>query len=304
MSPNRVGRIESEGMAKREDEAMKTGPTYFPGKWRGSNALCGLFLTLTLGGVFSQGLTASDPARTMGGKSLFEDFATLDRNRWQISNGWSSGSDLGCVWSASNVKLIGRMMSLVLNNRRSGGKDFSCGEVQSREAYGYGTYEVRMRPAVGPGIVSAFLSYTGLAQGTAQERWISIQLPGRELKALHLNFSASGGPTLRHNVNLKFDPSEAMNDYAFQWTPKSVRWFVNGELVHTMDISSAPRDASRPGKIIVSLHNNIGEAQSAWLGRFEYDGQPLLTSYEYIAFTELGAPCQFPTSVVCKQPKP
>jgi endo-1,3-1,4-beta-glycanase ExoK len=202
------------------------------------------------------------------------------------------------------VKPTGKAMTLLLNNRRGGGKDFSCGEVQTREAYGYGTYEVRMRPAAGNGIVSAFLSYTGPAQGAAQERWISIQFPGRELKTLHLNFSAGKGPALRHNVNLKFDPSEAMHDYAFQWTPKSLRWFVNGELVHTMDIGSAPKDASRPGKIIVSLHNNIGEAQSAWLGRFEYEGQALQTTYEYIAFTELGAPCAFPTSVVCKQPKP
>jgi endo-1,3-1,4-beta-glycanase ExoK len=102
-------------------------------------------------------------------------------------------------------------------------------------------------------------------------------------------------------VNLGFDPSEGMNDYAFQWTPQSVRWFVNGRLVHSMDVTSAPRDAARPAKIIVSLHNNIGEGQIAWLGRFEYGGQPFLTTYEYIAFTELGAPCQFPVSVVCKQ---
>jgi endo-1,3-1,4-beta-glycanase ExoK len=281
-----------------------SGPTCHVGAARLPNARNAFLLGLIMASIPWQNALASDPPKTTGGGSFFEDFSTFNRSRWQISNGWSGGPDQGCVWSANNVKPVGKTMTLLLNNRRGGGKDFSCGEMQSREAYGYGTYEVRMRPAAGTGIVSAFLSYTGPAQGTAQERWISIQFPGRELKALHLNFSAGSNPALRHNVNLSFDPSEAMNDYAFQWTPQSVRWFVNGELVHTMKIGPAQQDAARPGKIIISLHNNIGEAQSAWLGRFEYDGQPLQTSYEHIAFTELGAPCQFPTSVVCKQPKP
>jgi endo-1,3-1,4-beta-glycanase ExoK len=281
-----------------------SGPTCLARARRLSNARNVLLLGLIVASAPWHTAAASDPARTTGGSSFFEDFSSLNRNRWLISNGWSGGPDQGCVWSANNAKLTGRTLTLILNNRRGGGKDFSCGEVQSQESYGYGTYEVRMRPAAGSGIVSGFLSYTGPAQGAAQERWISMQFPGREPKKLLLNFSAGSNPTLRHNVNLGFDPSEAMNDYAFQWTPQSVRWFVNGELVHTMNTGSASRDAARPAKVIVSMHNNVGEAQSAWLGRFEYEGQPLQTSYEHIAFTELGAPCRFPTSVVCKQAPP
>jgi endo-1,3-1,4-beta-glycanase ExoK len=282
---------------------METRSARFSGKGWAPNALCGAFLSLTLGSIFSLGATASDPARTTGGKSFFEVFASLGHARWVISNGWSSGADHGCVWSASNVKLIGKTMGLVLNNRRGAGKDFSCAEVQTRGTYGHGTYEARMRPAAGPGILSVFYSYSG-PPGSAQERWISIEFAGKEPKTLHVNFFAAGGAAHNHKIDLGFDPFEGMNDYAFQWTPESVRWFVNGELVHSVNIGSTAQGAAKPATIIASLRNNVGEAQSAWLGRFEYDGQPLQTTYEYIAFTELGAPCQFPTSVVCKQPKP
>ena len=263
-------------------------------------------LIAVLVGILPPAAMAKDAARISGGSSFFEGFESLDRSRWQIANGWSNNSDQGCVWSSSNVKLVGKRMSLVLNNRRSDGKDFSCAELQSREHYGHGTYEARMRPAAGPGIVSAFFSYAGPAHGAdkSQERWFSFDFVGRDLKTLHLGFHAAGWRDHRHKVSLAFDPSESMNDYAIQWTPQAVRWFVNGQLVHALDIGPAAQESNVPAKVFVSLRNGVGDGQAAWLGQFEYDGRPLLTTYEYIAFTELGAPCRFPTSVVCAQARP
>ena len=163
-----------------------------------------------------------------------------------------------------------------------------------------------MQPAAGQGIVSAFFSYAGPPHGVdkSQERWFSFDFAGKDLNTLHLGFQAAGSRVHRHKVNLAFDPSQAMNDYAIQWTPRSLRWFVNGQLVHTLDIAPTERQPNVPAKVFVSLRNGVGEDQAAWLGQFEYDGRPLSTTYEYIAFTELGAPCQFPTSVVCKQARP
>jgi endo-1,3-1,4-beta-glycanase ExoK len=264
---------------------------------------CLLLLVLVATGGLLRGAIANDPVRNSGGKSFVEDFETLDRSRWEIADAWSNNSEQGCVWSASNVKVVGKRMSLVLNNRRAGGKNFSCAELQSRELYGHGTYEVRMRPAAGPGIVSAFFSYAGPAHGSdkSQERWFSFDFAGKDLKALHLGYHAAGGRIHRHKVGLAFDPAESMNDYAIQWTPQAVRWLVNGQQVHALDIGPAERQSRQPAKLFVSLRNGIGDEQAAWLGKFEYDGRPLLTTYEYIAFTELGAPCRFPTSVVCQQ---
>ena len=283
-----------------------TGLVRRPSAWRLSlrHLLIPIALLVLIAmGVFLRGAIANDPVRISGGKSFFEGFETLDRSRWEIANGWSNNGEQGCVWSASNVKLVGKKMSLVLNNRRGSGKNFSCAELQTRELYGHGTYEARMRPAAGPGIVSAFFSYAGPAHGAdrSQERWFSFDFVGRDLKTLHLGYHAAGGRSHRHKVSLAFDPSEAMNDYAIQWTPQAVRWLVNGQQVHALDIGPAERRSKLPAKVFVSLRNGIGDEQAAWLGQFEYDGRPLLTTYEYIAFTELGASCRFPTSVVCTQ---
>ena len=255
--------------------------------------------------VFLHGAIANDAARIAGAPSFFEGFETLDRSRWVIANGWSNSAH-GCVWAASNIKVAGKKLSLVLNNRRASGKNFSCAELQSRELYGHGTYEVRMRPAAGSGLVSAFFTYAGPAHGAdkSQERWLSFNFVGKDLKVLELSFYAAGGRAHDHKISLAFDPSESMNDYAIQWAPRSVRWFVNGQLIHTLDIGPVERQLTVPAKVFVSLRNGIGDDQAAWLGSFEYDGRPLWTTYEYIAFTELGAPCRFPASVVCTQAQP
>jgi endo-1,3-1,4-beta-glycanase ExoK len=261
-----------------------------------------LLLLVVAMGAFLRGAIANDPVRIAGAKSFFETFATLDSSRWVVANGWVNSPEQGCVWSATNVKVVGQRMSLALNNRRLWGKNFSCAEVQSRQLYGHGTYEVRVQPAAGSGIISSFFSYAGPAHGAdkSQERWISFDFVGKDLKTLLLGYN-TGGRVHRHSVSLAFDPSAAMNDYAMQWTPQAVRWFVNGQQVHALDIGPAERGSNAPAKIFLNLRNGTPDDRASWLGPFEYDGRPLMTTYQYIAFTELDAPCQFATSVVCKQ---
>src|SRR5262245_47513162 len=84
-------------------------------------------------GLFLSGAVANDPVRIAGAKSFFESFETLDGSRWLVANGWANSPEQACVWSHSNVKLVGHMMNLVLNNRRGWGKSYSCAEVQSRQ---------------------------------------------------------------------------------------------------------------------------------------------------------------------------
>ena len=257
-------------------------------------------------GLVPQGAPGNEPAVMAGASSFYDEFDSLSRNRWFVSDGWSNGPHQGCTWSSSNVKLANGTMGLVLNNRQTATRKFSCAELQTRALYGYGTYEARLRPAAGPGIVSAFFSYSSPAQGakTTPERWMSFEFTGKDSKMVQLNLFTAGGPVHRHTVTLPFEPSESLNDYAIQWAPQSVRWFVNRQLVHTVDTTPAERAADAPAKIFVSLRNGNGPDQVAWLGEFAYDGQPLLTTYQYIAFTKLGTPCLFPTSVVCKQANP
>jgi len=251
-------------------------------------------------GALAQAAIAADPSEVSEGRSFLDNFSTLDRSRWAVSDGWANGPHQDCTWALSNVRRSSKSLSLVLNNRHSAGRRFSCAELQTKDVYGHGTYEARMMPAAGPGIVSKFYSYAGPPHGgdPLSQRWASFEFIGKNTRSVRLVYFAAGHGSHGRNVELSFEPSKAMNDYAIEWTPQALRWFINGKLVHELPFSPAD-PVGKPGKVFISLHNGTGADQEAWLGRLEYAARPFMTTFEYVAFTERGMPCQFPTSVVC-----
>ena len=52
-------------------------------------------------------------------------------------------------------------VTLSLTDEPFGERKFSCAEIRTKAAYGYGTYEVRMRGAAGAGVNSTFFTYVG-----------------------------------------------------------------------------------------------------------------------------------------------
>jgi endo-1,3-1,4-beta-glycanase ExoK len=258
---------------------------------------------LLLGGLVNapEGVARAEEAtRIDKGASFFEDFSKLDRKRWFVSDGWTNGPYQGCGWSATNARLTSRGITLILNHRRTAERPLSCGELQTREFYAHGTYEVRMRSVAVPGVVSAFFTYTGPphAAGRPHDE-ISFEFLGNKPGGVQLNYFAQGKGDHGRDVELGFDPSAAMNDYAFQWTSDAMRWFVNRRLVHEVKRDPAAPFPAQPGKIILSIWTGIGPDQEAWMGRLQYAGSPLAATFEYVAFTALGEPCRFPASVLC-----
>ncbi len=240
-----------------------------------------------------------DPQASAGG--FVERFDILDRKRWYISSGWSNGPHQNCTWSQANV-MVSNSAQLQLTDRRSSDRPFTCAELQSREFYSYGTYEVRMRPAANPGTVSAFFSYTGpppSGQGREHNE-IDFEFLGKTRNGVFLNYFV-GGRGHEQTIKFDFDATASPNDYAFEWTPQSIRWFANGSLIREVKNTPDTPLPTQPQKIILSIWNGTGPDQEAWLGRFEYPGQPIVAAYELVAFTPMGSPCQFPTSIVCRQ---
>jgi endo-1,3-1,4-beta-glycanase ExoK len=90
-----------------------------------------------------------------------------------------------------------------------------------------------------------------------------------------------------------------MVDYAFEWTPETIRWFVNGRPVHAVERASGNNIPTTSGKLYLSIWSGQGADSRAWLGTFDYPGRPLVATIERIAFTRLGDRCQFPESIVC-----
>lgn len=246
--------------------------------------------------------TSAEP--TVASPSFFDDFSgeQLDRERWFVADGWVNGDDFDCVWSADAVRkvddtLVLTMAETTTRAEAAQGRTWACAEVQTHAVFGHGTYEVRMRSARGSGVMSAFFTYTGPYFDDPHDE-IDFEFPGARTRTVELNVwrDGSDGPGAE-SVRLDFDPTADFNDYAFEWTPDALRWYVNGELVG--EVTDVERLPTTPSKIYLNLYNGRGNFVP-WLGRFDGRGPAPSMEVAHVAYTAPGDACQFPDSIVCE----
>lgn len=236
-------------------------------------------------------------AATAGGSSFHEEFDYLDTSRWYVSDGWNNGDWHGCTWSRNNVVVSGGVLRLILDYQASGDRAYSCGELQTRSFYGYGTYEVRMRALAESGTVSGFFTYTGPTHNNPWDE-IDIEVLGKSPDSFQANYYVDGVGGNEKIVSLGFDSSASMDDYAFVWGPDLLRWYVNGRLVHEVTSASGPLPTTE-SKIYMSLLNGRGASMESWLGVFMPSSFSMHMDIDRVTYTAPGAPCQFPDSIVC-----
>lgn len=225
------------------------------------------------------------------------DGGPLDESRWFVADGWVNGENFGCVFDPDALRTTEDGLVFEVVPTESEKRDYACAEVQSRDFYGHGIYEARLRSAEGEGLMSGFFTYTGPYFDDPHDE-IDIELPGARPQTLETNLWVDGsdaeGAT---EVDLGFDATEAVHDYAFEWTPDAVRFYVDGRLVG--EETDPARIPTTPSKIYLNLYNGRG-GFDAWLGRFEPNGETPRMVVERVAYTAPGEPCQFPDSIACE----
>jgi endo-1,3-1,4-beta-glycanase ExoK len=173
-----------------------------------------------------------------------------------------------------------------------------CAEVQTTERFGYGLYEARMRGASGSGLVSAFFTYVGPPLGVPEHDEIDFELLGQESREMQLNFYTGGKGGNEKFVDLGFDGGTTFANYAFDWQPDRITWYVNGRKVH--EVTDKRMLPSNPGKIFFSLWSGTNVVND-WLGPFSFPDKPPRVFVDWVAYTAPGEACQFPGSIACRK---
>jgi endo-1,3-1,4-beta-glycanase ExoK len=238
----------------------------------------------------SNPLAAQEDAK---GASFVEEFDQLDQKLWYVSDGWNNGAHQNCTWSAKQVAVRDGKLQLSFDTASGGERQYACGEVQTRQRYGYGTYEVRMKSATGPGLNSAFFTYIGPTDKKPHDE-IDFEVLGKDTSRVQVNqyIAAKGGN--EKLVEVPGGADSGFNDYAFVWEKDRLRYYLNGALVHEVtDPQKLPTNAQ---KIFLSLWGT--DTLSDWMGRFAFAG-PTKLEVERVAFTAEGEACQFDGSVAC-----
>lgn len=190
-----------------------------------------------------------------------ERFSVIDESRWIVADGWTNGEWTANDWRASQVRTIPDGLEVTLARTRGGEKRFSSGELQSQVEYRYGYFETRMRVPRGSGLVTGFFTYT---RPGAERTWdeIDIEILGRDTRAIQLSYFRHGR---QQNVTLPlpFDAAEDMHTYGFEWTPRAIRWYVDGRLLHEVTGANGALP-QRPQRLYLHLWNT--ETLTDWLG--------------------------------------
>jgi endo-1,3-1,4-beta-glycanase ExoK len=242
------------------------------------------------------GATSVAGASETFGRSFVDHFDTLDEARGYKSDGWTNGPHQRCWWSGDHALVAGGRLTLTMEEGGLLDPDL-CAEVQTRETYGYGVYEARMRGSSGSGLVSAFFTYTGPPLGVPRHDEIDFELLGQNSREMQLNFYSNGKGDHETYVDLGFDAGSTFATYAFDWQPDSITWYVNGRQVH--QVKGRRQLPSHPGKIFFSLWAGTSEVND-WLGPFAFPARPPSVEIEWVAYTAPGEPCQFAGSVACR----
>ncbi|UJW87442.1 family 16 glycosylhydrolase [Devosia sp. SL43] len=233
--------------------------------------------------------------------SFFDDFNTFDRVRWYASDGWSNGPHQNCGWADKRVTLNDGILEIAFGPGEMAGRSFTCGEIRTRTAYKYGTYEARLKTPAGSGLNAAFFTYTGPTMNQPHDE-IDFEVLAKDTGEISTGTYVSGksglGTPGNGNGRLLELPYASDSDfiqYGFVWAPDTIRFYANGELIRTIDV---PHEIpTHEQNVFFSLWGS--DTMTDWMGPFEAPAQPIKMELDWFGYTAPGESCLFPQSITC-----
>jgi beta-glucanase (GH16 family) len=192
-----------------------------------------------------------------------DDFrgGALDSSKWKVSNwhapGTIPGRNLGAFTPQALDFSQGMLRIAVTQRLSSDGVMVSTGgEIQSRETFGYGTYEFVMRLAStsstpdGAGRVVSGSDSGAFTFINNSESEIDIEFLGSTPDSLWLTNWVNSAHNVKGVKPTRYEQekvratglADGFHEYAIAWTPGKVVWRIDGKAAatHTRNVPSAP----------------------------------------------------------------
>jgi endo-1,3-1,4-beta-glycanase ExoK len=216
-----------------------------------------------------------------------DDFNTFDAAAWELENFSYDGNE--AQFTPGNASVGSGILTMKLTAAPSGSaKPYLGVEMRSRKTLTYGKLSARMRFAAGSGVVSGLVTfYTPFPNCDWNE--IDIEHLGKSsnssqlnsmvyLGAVNPNCSTSVTPTQDPLlVDLGLNAETAFHEYDIEWTPASVKYFVDGLLLRTwvQNISLL----SRPQNILLTIW---ASSAADWAGPINAGSAPTSSQVDWI----------------------
>jgi hypothetical protein len=220
--------------------------------------------TLSGGYTYTSGTGGAPTAPP--GATFFDNFSSgsLDTSKWIPSN-W--GAPGGGKFVPSYLDFSSGMLRIKVTQTSSGGGVASVGgELQSKTAFGFGTYEWVMRASstsstpTGSGVaVSGQISSGFIFVNNSQTEIDSPEIEGQNPGTLWWTSWTSVNTKQYTKTQAPFAPEQGFHSYKCLWTSTSIKFYVDGVLLttHTGVVPQTPAFA---------MINHWGTNSTGWGG--------------------------------------
>ena len=216
--------------------------------------------------------------------TVIADFTAEGENEEiYASDGWSNMGSFNCEWDTGRVAFEDGYAKLTIAENPDGSEadcnEYFGGEMRTRGYYGYGDYEVSMKPAKKVGTASTFFVCTGdydyQPGSTMPNPWdeVDIEFLGQDTTKVQFNYFVNGVGTGVHEYvyDLGFDASEDFHTYGFRWAEDHITWFVDGEPVYRVDESADNPMPSTAGRMLMNYWCGNSKGYG-WMGQYSDPG--------------------------------
>lgn len=210
-----------------------------------------------------------------------DDFDSFDAQRWTRAT--HTFEENLAAFTPANVVVEGGLLKLRVTNVPAGNKPYSAAEVYSSETFKYGRFEARIKFCPGSGMVSSLFTYKDNVDQSWQE--IDVEHLGYLPKAMQYNLISGNLQNRVYQpkvVSYDFSPTEDFHEYAIEWRPDGISFYVDGELSHE-DVQAAIQDEAK-------LRMNAWPANSAvtnFAGALDPSAIPCEAQYDWVSVYSL-----------------
>jgi beta-glucanase (GH16 family) len=205
-----------------------------------------------------------------------DDFDSFDSNRWTKAT--HTFPENLAQFSAANVLVEAGLLKLRVTEVPNGPKPYAGAEIYSVQEFKFGRFEGRIKFCAGSGLVSSLFTYKEDVEQSWQE--IDIEHLGNLPKSIQYNLIYGTLAERKYQpkvVTFDYTPTAEFHDYAIEWKPDGITFYVDGQQTHH-DVQATIQDAAKLRMNAWPTDNSV----TSFAGPLDTNAIPCEAQYDWI----------------------
>jgi beta-glucanase (GH16 family) len=205
-----------------------------------------------------------------------DDFDSFDPNRWTRAT--HTFPENLAHFSAANVVVEDGLLKLRVTRVQSGDKPYTAAEIYSSQEFEFGRFEGRIKFCAGSGLVSSLFTYKEDVEQSWQE--IDIEHLGNLPNSIQYNLIYGTLAERKYQpkvVTLEYTPTTEFHDYAIEWKPDGITFYVDGQQSHH-DVQATIKDPAKLRMNAWPTDNSI----TSFAGALDASAIPCEAQYDWV----------------------